>query len=144
MTTKSHLFFSSSDVYPRLYALLLSVDFLFLRSLLLPSRCRLVTMLPASFASKPDSSPVLGLEGLHHNIATIGLTLPPPSEGYFLSCTSILAQGMWEDLPSKFSGQASGKWSVRLLCLLIFANDRGLWWFGGGRHFHGTSRLPWS
>ena len=50
---------------------------------------------------------------------------------------SILAQGMGEGLQSKFAGQASGKWSVCLSCLLGFLNARGL---QGG--FGGTP-LPW-
>ena len=87
-------------------------------------------MLPAYFASNTESSPASGLEGLRHNIAAIGSTPPPPEAGSSLGRASVLAQGMGEGLLSKFFGQASGKWSVRLLHLLIVASDCGLRFFG--------------
>ena len=123
------LFFSSSAVCPRLVAPFLSVDFLVFRSRLSPSRRRLATMLPASFASKPDSSPALGLEVLRPNITAIGSTPPPRLVGSSLVRVSVLAQRMGEGLSSEFAGQASGKWYVRLSRFLIVANARGL---GGG------------
>ena len=124
------LFFSSSAVSPHLAALFLSVSFLVFSSRLLPSYCHLTTMLHASFESKPDSSPALGLEGLCRNIAAIGLNQSPPAAGSSLWRVSVLAQDMGGSLSSKFSGQASGKWSVSLSHILIFANARGLWRWG--------------
>ena len=130
-------FFYLSAVCPRLAAPFFSVDFLFLCSCLLPFRRRLSTMLPTEFASKPYLSPPSGLEGLRRNITAIGSTPPPPEAGTSLGHASVLAQGMRECLLSKFSGQASGKWVVRLSCLLIAANARGLQ--GRGR----WTPLPW-
>ena len=115
----------------------LSSDFLVLRSRLSPSRRRLTTMLPASFASKPNSSPASGMEGLRRKIAAIGSTPPPPVVGSSLWHASVLSQGMGEGLSLTLSGQASGKWYVSLSRLLRIANTRGL--LGG---FGGTS-LPW-
>ena len=94
-------------------------------------------MLPASFASNTDSSPALGLEGLCRNLVTIGLKPPPPSAGSLIGRPSVLVQGMGEGLSSKFAGKASGKWSVSLSRVLIFANTCELW---GG---FGGNPLPW-
>ena len=93
-------------------------------------------MLPSSFASNTDSFLASGLEGLCRNIGAIGSTLPPPAMGSSLGCLSYLAQGMMEGLYSKFSGQASGKWSIRLSRFLIVVNACGLWGVGG-------EPLPW-
>ena len=87
-------------------------------------------MLPASFASKTDSSPASGLEGLRRNLADIGSTLTPPAAGSYLWRASVLSQGIGEGLSSNLTGQANGKWSIRLLRLLIVANARELQ--GGG------------
>ena len=77
-------------------------------------------------------------EGLRRNIAARGSTPPPPAVGSSLGRVSVLAQGMGEGPSSKFTGQASGKWSVILLRFLIVANTRGLrFFFGGG----GTAML---
>ena len=91
-------------------------------------------MIPASFASKPDSSPPSGLEGIRRNIADIGLNLPTPAAGSSLERASVLSQGLGEGLPLKFAGQASGMWVVNFSHLLIVANACGL--RGGGA-------LPW-
>ena len=124
---QNHLFFpSSSAVCPRFAAPFLSVGFLVFRSHLSPSCRRLATMLPASFALKPDSSLLLGVEGLFHNIGAIGSTPPPPAEGSSLSRTSVLLRGMGEGMSSKFSVQATVKWYVHLSHFLIIANARGL------------------
>ena len=133
VTTKLPPFFpSSSAVCPCLAAPLLSVDFLVFRSRLSPSRRRLATMMPASFALKPDSSTPSGLEGLCRNITPNGSTPPSPAAGSSLGRASVLAQGMGEGLSSKFAGQARGKWDVFLSRLLTFANARGLRFFWGG------------
>ena len=95
-------------------------------------------MMPASFASKPDSPPASGLEGLRRNLTAIGLTPPPPAAESSLRGASILAQGMGEGLQSEFVGQASGKWSVCLSRLLVFLTLVGCRGGLGGRHFHGT------
>ena len=130
-------FFYLSAVCPRLAVPFLSVDLLFFRSCLSPYHRRLATILPASFASKPDSSPASGLKGLHQNIVSIGSTPPPPAAGFSLGRVSVLAQGMGDGLSSTFSSQARGKWSVHLLRLMIVENYR---WLQGG--FGGTP-LPW-
>ena len=96
-------------------------------------------MLPASFASKPDSSPASGLEVLRRNIAAIDSTLTPPAAGSSLRRAYVLVQDMGEGMLSNLSGQASGKWSVCLSRLLIFANAHGL---RGGLGVGGTP-LPW-
>ena len=83
-------------------------------------------MLPASFDSKPSSSPASGMEGLRRNITSIGSNPSPPEVGYSLRRASVLAQLMGEGLSLTFSGQASGKGSVCFSCLLIVANVRGL------------------
>ena len=68
---------------------------------------------------------------------------PPQYRGYRVnpaaSCGGILprariclGKGQGEGLLSNFSGKSSGKWSVNLLHLLIFANARGLRFFWGG------------
>ena len=120
------LFFFSSAACPRLVATFLSVDFLVFRSHLSSSRRCLSTMLPASFDSKPSSSPASGMEGLRRNITSIGSNPSPPEVGYSLRRASVLAQLMGEGLSLTFSGQASGKGSVCFSCLLIVANVRGL------------------
>ena len=66
-------------------------------------------MFPDYFASPPDSSPSLGLEGLRYNLAATGSTPPPPAAGSSRERASTLGQGMGEGLTSKFSGQAIGK-----------------------------------
>ena len=145
MATKSPLFFfSSSAVCPRLATPLLSVNFLVFHYFLTFLLC-LATMLPASFASKPDSSPASGLEVLRRNIAAIDSTLTPPAAGSSLRRAYVLVQDMGEGMLSNLSGQASGKWSVCLSRLLIFANAHGLrgGWGLGGHHCHGMPRFPW-
>ena len=82
--------------------------------------------MPAYFVLNTNSSPESGLEGLCCNLGAIGSTLPPPAAGSSPGRTPILAHGMGEGLLSKFAGQASGKWSVRLSRLLIVANARGI------------------
>ena len=89
-------------------------------------------MLPVSFSSKSNSSPLSGMEGLRRNIAAIGSTQPPPAAGSSLGCASILEQVTGEGLLSKLSGQASVKWSIRFSRLLIVTNARGLRGGGGG------------
>ena len=136
---KSPLFFfpSSSAVCSRLAAPLLSVDFLVFRSCLSPSHRHLDTMLRTYLASKPGSSPMLGLEGLLCNIAAIGSIPPPPAMVFSLGRASVLSHVMGKGLLSKFSGQASFKCSVRLSRFLNFANTRGL------RGGVGGTPLPW-
>ena len=94
-------------------------------------------MLPASFASKPDSSPTSGLEDLLRNIAAIRFIPPPPTAESSLGRAYLLAQVMGEGLSSKFSVQESGEWFVCLSRLLIVSNARGLRWGLGG------TPLPW-
>ena len=89
-------------------------------------------MLPDSFAPKPDLSTASGLDGLRHNLVSIGSTPSPPAVGFSLGRASVWAQGMGERLLSMFSGQASGKWSVRFSRLLIFADACGLCRVFGG------------
>ena len=139
MATKLPLFcfLSSSAVFPHLGAPFLSLDFLVFLSRLSPHRHRLTTMLPASFSSKPHSSPTSGLQGLCRNITAIRLTPPPPAVGSFLGRASVLSRCMGEGLLSKFSGQASGKWSICLSRFLIVANAHGL------RGVFGGTPLPW-
>ena len=133
MAKKSPLFcfFSLSAVYPR-FATLLSVEFLFFRSRLLHYCRRLSTMMPASFASKPDLSLPSGLEGLRRNIAAIGSTPPPPAAGSSLGRASVLSQCVVEGLSSNFSGQSSGKWSVLLSHFMTVTNACGLRFWGAG------------
>ena len=139
------LFIFLSAVCPHWAAPFLSVNFLVFRFRHSPSCCCIATMLTASFYLKPDLSPLSWLEGLHHNIAAIGSTPPPPTMVSSLRRVHVLAQGMGEGLSLKLSGQASGKWYVRLSRFLVVANARGL--RGGklgGRHCHGTPIFPWS
>ena len=101
-------------------------------------------MLPASFASKPDSFPALGLKGLRRNIVAIGSTPPPPVAGSSLVRASVLEQGVGEGLSSKFAGQAIGKWSVRFIAFAD-CHQRSLVTGEGwrGRHFHGIPIFSW-
>ena len=145
MAPKSPLFCfsSSSTVCLLLGAPFFSINFLVFRSRLSPSCRHIANMLPASFALNPDSSPALGLEVLHCNIAVIRSTPPPPAAVSSLRRASILAQGMGEGLLSKFSVQASGKWSVHLSRFLIVGNTCMLRGDLGGRQCHGTPRGTW-
>ena len=127
MWPQNHPFVSSSSAAcPRLAAPFLSFDFLVLCSRLWTSCLRLAIMLPTSFASKPNSSPQLGMEVLRLNTAAIRSTLPSPEEGSSLGRASVLVLGMGEVLSLKFCGKSSGKWYVHFSCLLIVANARGL------------------
>ena len=65
-------------------------------------------MMSGSFASMPDLSPPLGLEGLRHIFAAIGVTLTPQAAGSYLGHASALAQGMVKGM-STFAGQARGE-----------------------------------
>ena len=79
-------------------------------SVLLPSlRRRFAIMLPASFASKPDSSLASGMEGLRHNLAAIRANPPTPAAVSSLRCAFALEQGMGEVLSSTLSGHESGE-----------------------------------
>ena len=100
-------------------------------------------MLPAFFALNPNSSLALGLEGLRCNLAAIGSTPPRHAAVSSIGSASVLAQGMEEGLSSKSAGQASGKWSVCLLHLLIVGNICELQGGGlGRRHCYGKLRGP--
>ena len=100
-------------------------------------------MLPAAFASKTDSPPALGLEGLCRNLAAIWSTPPPPAAGYSFGRASVLAQVMGEGLLSKFASQESGKWSVHFSYLLIVVNACGLRGGSGGTPLPWHPIIPW-
>ena len=89
-------------------------------------------MFPATFVSPPKSSLSLGLEGLHHNLLTIGADLPPPAVVSSLGRASTLAQGMGEGL-SAFAGQVSGEWICVDCCVFLVGYRGGV----GGCHCHG-------
>ena len=94
---------------PSLGRAIFSVNSLVFRSRLPPYRRILATILPASFASKLDSYPASGMEGLRRNLADIGSTPPPPAAGYSLGRASAMEQGMGEGILLTSDGQASNE-----------------------------------
>ena len=98
----------------------------FLSSALQTSRCRFATMLPDSFASLSDLSPLLVLEGLHHNLTAIRTTPPPPAESSSHGRASAWAQDMVEVLLLKFLGQSSGK-LICFYCCILLVGTTGCW-----------------
>ena len=114
--SRNQLFYFSPHplFFPCFAVPLLSFDLAFFSFSSQTSRLLFAIMLPGSFASLPDSYPLLVLEGLCRKHVAISATPSPPAAGYSLRRTSALVQGMQEVL-STFSGQEVGE----LACFVV-------------------------
>ena len=89
------------------------------------SHLRFTIILPGSFTSPPDLSPLLRLEGLRRNLAAISATPPPPAASSTLGSASALEQGMGEGL-LMFSGQSIGELICIDCCVALIGYRGGL------------------